>query len=136
MTVTMTLNGKQIPMEYQWLTQTEMNNWTKVGNGNLVVTDGEYAGTYNNVPVYSYNGWYYVWPKMLFSVAAPIPGSSSSTSLGSSGTSTTTTSGASKVASIPKNVIIVGGIASAGIIGVIAYFILARRKKTQKYYGW
>jgi hypothetical protein len=129
MAVTLIMNSKQIPMNYEWLNSQITNNWKQVGTGDVQVTGGEWAGTYNNVPVYEYNGQYFVWPNYFFSAASVK--SSSNTTPGSSKTpSLTSTLGNRKALVVLGGALVVVG----GIVGLIYYH--DKSKKAAKYYGW
>jgi hypothetical protein len=131
MAVTLIMNSKQIPMNYEWLNSQITNNWKQVGTGDVQVTGGEWAGTYNNVPVYQYNGQYFVWPNYSFSAASSK--SSSNTTPGS--TTTTTPSLTSTLGNRTTLVVLGGALVAVGVIvGLIHYH--DKSKKSAKYYGW
>jgi hypothetical protein len=130
MAVTLIMNSKQIPMNYEWLNSQITNNWKQVGTGDVQVTGGEWAGTYNNVPVYQYNGQYFVWPNYSFSAA-----SSKSSSNTTPGSTTTSPSLTSTLGNRTSLVVLGGALVAVGVIvGIIHYH--DKSKKSAKYYGW
>jgi hypothetical protein len=106
---TLTFNGQSIPMVFGALPSQVLNNTngTQIGIGNLTVNSGfSTSGNYTNIPVYFYNGYYYVWPNGQFSMASissysSSPSTSSSSSIanmpayGGGGTTTGGTSSGS-----------------------------------------
>lgn len=129
-TIELTMNGKTTQMGFTWLNQAETSNWKKVGTGNVVVSGGEWNGTYDNVPVYQYQGNYYVWPDGKFSAGEAIP---------TTGTTSPTPTPSPGNIGIPANAtvpIAVGG----GIAALVALVLLlhhsGKQAKRKKYYGW
>jgi len=67
---TLTVNGQTYCMN--WKLMPSYMPLNTIGTGTLVVQGDAYNGTYNT-PVYLYDNYLYVWPKMEFSMISTTP---------------------------------------------------------------